>query len=29
MFTNFDNFKKELQKIFKTFNEKQITKRVI
>ncbi len=29
MFTNFDNFKKELQRIFETFNEKQIAKRVI
>jgi len=29
MFTNFDNFKKELRRIFKTFNEKQIAKRVI
>jgi len=29
MFTNFDNFKKELQRIFETFNEKQIAKKVI
>ncbi len=29
MFTNFNNFKKELRKIFKTFNEKQIAKKVI
>jgi hypothetical protein len=29
MFTNFDNFKKELQRIFETSNEKQIAKRVI
>jgi hypothetical protein len=29
MFTNFDNFKKELRRIFETFNEKQIAKRVI
>jgi len=29
MFTNFDNFKRELRRIFETFNEKQIAKRVI
>jgi len=29
MFTNFDNFKKELRRIFETFNEKQIAKRII
>jgi hypothetical protein len=29
MFINFDNFKKELQRIFETFNEKQIAKRMI
>jgi len=29
MFMNFDNFKKELRRIFETFNEKQIAKRVI
>jgi hypothetical protein len=29
MFTNFDNFKRELRRIFGTFNEKQIAKRVI
>ena len=29
MFTNFDNFKRELRRIFKTFNEKQIAKKVI
>jgi len=29
MFTNFNNFKKELRRIFETFNEKQIIKRVI
>ena len=29
MFTNFDNFKRELRKIFETFNEKQIAKRMI
>jgi len=26
MFTNFDNFKRELRRIFGTFNEKQIAK---
>jgi hypothetical protein len=29
MFTNFDNFKRELRRIFETFNEKQIAKRII
>jgi len=29
MFTNFDNFKRELRRIFETSNEKQIAKRVI
>jgi len=29
MFTNFDNFKRELRRIFETFNEKQIAKRMI
>ncbi len=29
IFTNFDNFKKELRRIFETFNKKQIAKRVI
>jgi len=29
MFTNFDNFKRELRRIFETFNEKQIAKKVI
>jgi hypothetical protein len=29
MFTNFDNFKRKLRRIFETFNEKQIAKRVI
>jgi len=29
MFTNFDNFKRELRRIFETFNEKQIAKRVV
>ncbi len=29
MFTNFNNFKKKIRKIFKTFNEKQIAKRII
>ena len=29
MFTNFNNFKREFQRIFKTFNEKQIAKRII
>jgi len=29
MFTNFNNFKKELRRIFETFNEKQIAKKVI
>ncbi len=29
MFIDFNNFKKELRKIFKTFNEKQIAKKVI
>jgi len=29
MFTNFDNFKRELRRIFKTSNEEQIAKRVI
>jgi hypothetical protein len=29
MFTNFDNFKRELRRIFGTSNEKQIAKRVI
>jgi len=29
MFTNFDNFKRELRRIFRTFNEEQIAKRVI
>ncbi len=29
MFTNFDNFKRELRRIFKTSNEKQIAKRVV
>jgi len=29
MFTNFDNFKKELRRIFETFNEKQIVKKMI
>jgi len=29
MFTNFNNFKKELRKIFEKFNKKQIAKKVI
>jgi len=29
MFTNFDNFKRELRRIFETFNEKQIAKKII
>jgi len=29
MFTNFDNFKRELRRIFETFNEEQTAKRVI
>ncbi len=29
MFTNFDNFKRELRRIFETSNEKQIAKRVV
>jgi hypothetical protein len=29
MFTNFNNFKRELRRIFETFNEKQIAKRII
>jgi len=29
MFTNFDNFKRKLRRIFETFNEKQIAKRII
>jgi hypothetical protein len=29
MFTNFDNFKRELRRVFGTFNEEQIAKRVI
>ncbi len=29
MFTNFDNFKREIRKIFETSNEKQIAKKVI
>jgi len=29
MFTNFDNFKRELQRIFETFNEEQTAKRVV
>jgi len=29
MFTNFDNFKKEFRRIFETFNEKQIAKKMI
>ncbi len=29
MFIDFNNFKKEFRKIFKTFNEKQIAKKVI
>jgi hypothetical protein len=29
MFINFDDFKKELRRIFEIFNEKQIAKRVI
>jgi len=29
MFINFNNFKKELRRIFETFNEKQIAKKVI
>jgi len=29
MFTIFDNFKRELQRIFETFNEKQIAKKMI
>ncbi len=29
MFTNFDNFKRELRRIFETSNEEQIAKRVI
>ena len=29
MFTNFDNFKRELRRIFGTSNEKQIAKRII
>ncbi len=29
MFTNFDNFKRELRRIFETSNEKQIVERMI
>jgi len=29
MFTNFDNFKRELRRIFETSNEEQIAKRVV
>jgi len=29
MFIDFNNFKKELRRIFETFNEKQIAKRMI